>query len=470
MARRVPVRWRLTLWYTLVLTTLVAILSLVFYYAQQRLLLDSLDDTLSAQAALAASSITINGTDLGATFDDVENPKDGEQFVRVVNANGDIIADTSGTTIAPSDVLSGTRTALSGQSSFQWLHIDDEQMRVFSDPIRAPDGRVVGVVQVGLSDGDIKETLNISVTLALLLLPVTLLVAGGSGYWLAGRALKPISTIAELARNIESDSLSRRIEMELPNDEIGTLANMFNRMLDRIERAFVRQRQFTADASHELRTPLTLMHSQLEVALASPRDAERDQEVFAELTQDVDRLTRLAAALLALARSDNEQLLLTQEVIDIDEFMRRIQGQYAEQAAERGVKLVTDATPGTFVADEDKLTQVFFNLLDNALRYAPTGTSVVLATELKPDSIEFTVTDEGKGISAEHLPHIFDRFYRVESGRAEESSSIGLGLSICQMIVEAHNGTITATSTEELGTTITVWLPHHTISPSSLNT
>jgi heavy metal sensor kinase len=466
MARRVPVRWRLTLWYTLVLTALVAILSLVFYYAQQRLLLDSLDDTLSAQAALTTSSIAIDGTDLRATFDDFDNPKDGEQFVRVANTDGDIIAATGGSTSAPSDFLGGIGTALGGQSSYQWMRVDTEHMRVFSQPIRASDGHVVGVVQVGLSDGDIKETLNISVTLALLLLPVTLLIAGGSGYWLAGRALKPINTIAELARNIESDALSRRIELELPNDEIGTLANMFNRMLDRIERAFVRQRQFTADASHELRTPLTLMHSQLEVALASPRDAERDQEVFAELTQDVDRLTRLAAALLTLARSDNEQLLLTRELIDVDEFMRRIQGQYAERAAERGVKLVTDATPGTFVADEDKLTQVFFNLLDNALRYAPAGTSVLLAAESKTDGVEFKVTDEGKGISAEHLPHIFDRFYRVEPGRAEESSGIGLGLSICQMIIEAHEGTITATSAEGSGTTITISLPQRANNPS----
>jgi len=455
-----PVRWRLTLWYTLVLTALVAILSLVFYFAQQRLLLDSLDDTLRSQATLTTSSITINGAELSSAFDKVVNPKEGEQFVRVFNANGEIVADTSGNAMALSGDLGGFRTALAGLSSYQWMRVDGERMRIFSQPIRATDGRVVGVTQVGLADGDINETLNISATLALLLLPVTLLIAGGSGYWLAGRALKPINTIAELARNIESDSLSRRIELELPNDEIGTLATMFNRMLDRIERAFVRQRQFTADASHELRTPLTLMHSQLEVALASPRNAERDREVFVELTQDVDRLTRLAAALLTLARSDNEQLLLTREVIDVGEFMRRIQGQYVERAAERGVKLVTDATPGTFVADEDKLTQVFFNLLDNALRYAPTGTSVVLSADLNTDSVEFKVTDEGKGIAAVHLPHIFDRFYRVEPGRGEEDASgIGLGLSICQMIVNAHDGRIAAESAEGVGTTMIVRLP-----------
>jgi len=455
-----PVRWRLTLWYTLVLTALVAILSLVFYFAQQRLLLDSLDDTLRSQAALTTSSITINGAELSSTFDKVINSKEGEQFVRVFNANGEIVADTSGNAMALSGDLGGFRTALAGQSSYQWMRVDGERMRIFSQPIRATDSRVVGVTQVGLADGDINETLNISATLALLLLPVTLLIAGGSGYWLAGSALKPINTIAELARNIESDSLSRRIELELPNDEIGTLATMFNRMLDRIERAFVRQRQFTADASHELRTPLTLMHSQLEVALASPRNAERDREVFVELTQDVDRLTRLAAALLTLARSDNEQLLLTREVIDGGEFMRRIQGQYVERAAERGVKLVTDATPGTFIADEDKLTQVFFNLLDNALRYAPTGTSVVLSADLNTDSVEFKVTDEGKGIAAVHLPHIFDRFYRVEPGRGEEDASgIGLGLSICQVIVNAHDGRIAAESAEGVGTTMIVRLP-----------
>jgi two-component system heavy metal sensor histidine kinase CusS len=203
------------------------------------------------------------------------------------------------------------------------------------------------------------------------------------------------------------------------------------------------------------------MRSQLEVALTSPRNAVCDQNIFAELVIDVERLTRIAAALLILARGDSEQLRLSYDAVETTDFLRRVTDPFIEQAAERGVSLSLEAQAGTFTADEDKLTQVLFNLVDNALRYAPPGTSIRLAGHLDPNGVTFTVSDAGPGIPTEHQSHIFDRFYRVESGREDGASGVGLGLSICQMIVRAHGGAIAVASTTEAGTTMRVWIPRH---------
>jgi signal transduction histidine kinase len=165
-------------------------------------------------------------------------------------------------------------------------------------------GQPVGALQVGTSGVDVAKTLRFTIMLLAIAGPLMLLVASVGGIWIAGRALRPVDRITGLAAEIEEQDLSRRINLALPDDQIGRLARTFNGMLDRIEGAFQRQRQFTTDASHELRTPLTLMQNQIELALTQPRDPEEDRAVLKALADDLDRLTRLTNALLLLARGD----------------------------------------------------------------------------------------------------------------------------------------------------------------------
>jgi heavy metal sensor kinase len=245
----------------------------------------------------------------------------------------------------------------------------------------------------------------------------------------------------------------------LPDDEVGRLARTFNAMLDRIESAFGRQRQFTADAAHELRTPLALMQSQLELALAQPRAAEHDQLVLETLAGDVERLSRLASTLLALARSDARGVELVREPVDLPQLLDLVADQYAALAEAGGISIVVDAEPVTVVADEDLLLQVLVNLLDNALRHAPHGSVVTLACRRAGARAVVHVADQGAGIAPEHLPHLFERFYRVEPDRDQRRGGIGLGLSICRSIVDAHGGAITVESTPGIGTTVRVELP-----------
>ncbi|HVB63267.1 MAG TPA: ATP-binding protein, partial [Nitrolancea sp.] len=230
-------------------------------------------------------------------------------------------------------------------------------------------------------------------------------------------------------------------------------------MLDRIETAFQRQRQFTADASHELRTPLALLRSQIETVLRAPRDPTRDQQVFEFLGQDVERLSRIASALLALARSDAGAITLSRDVVDLTEVLDVVVEQYSPLAEEFGVTLTVDAEPIHVIADEDRLIQLLVNLIDNALQHTPAGGQITVGCRDHAKEFCLWVTDTGVGIGTEHLPHVFERFYRVDAARGGQHGGVGLGLNICQMIVEAHHGSIAVTSELGHGTTVTVTLP-----------
>jgi heavy metal sensor kinase len=274
--------------------------------------------------------------------------------------------------------------------------------------------------------------------------------------------------ITQLAAEIEEHDLSRRIELALPNDEIGSLARTFNAMLDRIERAFHRQRQFTADAAHELRTPLALMQSQLELALRAAHRSADDQRVLEELHADVERLTRIAAALLMLARGDAKWIELSQDDIDLGALVDLVAEHYRPLARQAGVDLTVAAEPVSLVGDDDRLVQVLVNLLDNALRHTPPGKRVTVGCRPDGAQAQLWVADEGAGIAPEHLPHLFERFYRVEAGRNRHQGGIGLGLSITKLLVEQHGGSITISSTPEKGTIVMITLPYQPRSPNQV--
>lgn len=346
-----------------------------------------------------------------------------------------------------------------GQGDVRWLSAGGDHLRTFSEPI-VRDGVIRGALEVGM-ESEADDALGFALTLIGVSAPLILLGAAGGGVWLAGRALSPIDRITRTAADIGARDLSRRITLSgpLPDDEVGRLAHTFNAMLERIEDAFGRQRQFTADAAHELRTPLALMQSQLELALAQPRDPAEDRAVLETFATDVDRLARLASGLLALARNDARGIEPVYEQMDLANLLELVAEQYAPLAAAAGVSLIVEAQPVSLMADQDLLLQVLVNLLDNALRYAPRRSQVTLGCTLNEGRVCFWVKDESAGIAPAHLPHLFEPFYRVEPDREHRRGGIGLGLSICKMIVDAHGGAIDVDSVVGAGTTMTVCVP-----------
>jgi signal transduction histidine kinase len=241
-------------------------------------------------------------------------------------------------------------------------------------------------------------------------------------------------------------------------DELDRLIEAFNHMMTRLNLSFEQVRQFSTDVSHELRTPLTVVRGQLEVALFTATTTEQYREAMVNALEDVDRLSNIVRALLMLSQAETGQLLLQRTQLDFAELLRDQVDQYQIPAEAQGVDLTAELPPTCIIhGDKIQLERLVSNLLGNAIKYTPAGGKVVARLHGEAGSVKFTVEDSGVGISPDHLPHIFDRFYRVPS--ADPEKGLGLGLSFVTWIVKAHEGTITVESEPHKGTRFTVTLP-----------
>jgi heavy metal sensor kinase len=317
-----------------------------------------------------------------------------------------------------------------------------------------------GALEVGRAADDLSDTLRSLLLILGIAYPVTLAVAGVGGLFLAGRALSPVDKLTRLARRISAEDLSQRLNLHLPDDELGRLARTFDEMITRLEDAFQRQRQFTADSSHELRTPLTAIKGQVEVALTRPREPAAYREVLQAVNEEVDRLIRLVGSLLTLARADAGQIPITSEAVNLPDVVAAAVEQVRPAAAQRNVDLeVAPGPPVTLQVEEDLLLQLLLNLLDNAIKYTRPRGRVTAGWGTTSAQVELWVRDTGAGLAPEHVPHIFDRFYRVDKARSRAEGGAGLGLSICRWIAEAHGGAMSVESAPGQGSTFTLRLP-----------
>ncbi len=293
-----------------------------------------------------------------------------------------------------------------------------------------------------------------------MILPVGLLAAVGGGYWLAGRALAPVHRITSTAQTISAKSLSQRVVVANPSDELGQLAETINGMIGRLEHAFDSMRQFTADAAHELLTPLTAMRTEVEVALRAERPPEQYRRVLASVLEEVERLSKLADSLLLLSREDAKIVQTPKEWIRLDAVVQEVAGHMEAVAGASGIRMRVHELPAVTVqGDPDGLRQVFFNLLDNAVKYTPQGGTVAVRGLVEDNQIVIEVSDTGVGIPTESLSRVFDRFYRVDKSRSRELGGTGLGLSISKAIIERHHGRIEVQSAVGQGSTFRVVLP-----------
>jgi heavy metal sensor kinase len=350
-----------------------------------------------------------------------------------------------------------------GREVWRYVALGADPWRVLARPVLV-GGRLVAVLQVGRSERPVERVVEQLGILLATVVPLTVVLAGAGGLFLAGRALDPIDRLTRTAAAISADDLTRRLPVETVRrpDELGRLAATFNLMLDRLADSFRRQRQFTADASHELRTPLTRVLSQADVTLARPRSADEYEAVLASVREDVLRLRRLVDALLMLARADARQDVLVRERIDLGELAEQIVDAMQAAADERGVELTVSARSGVVVAgDQAHLMQLVVNLVDNALKHTPAGGKVEMVVDVETSescpTACLAVHDTGNGIAPEHLPHVFERFYQAEPERA--AGGAGLGLAICRSIAEAHGGQIRVQSRPGDGSTFSVLLP-----------
>lgn len=279
------------------------------------------------------------------------------------------------------------------------------------------------------------------------------------GWWITSRALRPITSIVDTAQRIATGDLSERIPVRSASSELGHLSTVLNDTFAQLESTFARQARFTADAAHELRTPVAIILSQAQRVLTRERDPATYQRTLEACVSAARRLNQLTESMLTLATHDGDAISVKHEPCDLAIIVRETAEPLQPLAEERQIALDLDLAPAPCTGDALRLSQIVLNLLSNALDHTPDGGRITLRTATENTHAVFTITDTGCGIAEEHLPRIFDRFYRADESRTRDTGGAGLGLSICQAIADEHGATLEVTSTEGAGSTFTLRLP-----------
>lgn len=458
-----PERWRwlrllrvrLVLWTVMLEAILLVVFAFLLVVILQNNQSQRIDETLRLSAAQMNAVVDVRGSTFTIPAQDVTEIQSLRVMVWLLTRDqslGATVGQAGGLPV-PSPLPDMDVTRDVELKPGEWV-------RLLVTPLREGT-QLFGTLVLGLplqTEFEVIQQVQLSLLVSI---PVVLLLSAVGGLFLANRALSPVKNISETARQISATDLSKRIMLAVANDEIGQLARTFNAMLDRIDNAFRRERQFTSDVSHELRTPLGFLKTQLSLARSKPRSASDLLAMLAEMETDVDRMTRLIEQMLTLARTENQDLP-EKHVVRLEDVLHALAQQYHQQAESQHVQFVLDIPADVSFEINGApplIHQVFVNLLDNALRYTPPQGTIQLRLRKHWQQIEVVVADNGQGIAPEHLPHIFERFYRVDSARTRASGGSGLGLAITRAIVRAHGGEIQIVSEPGVGTTFTIYFP-----------
>lgn len=461
----ISLRTRLALWMVVVEVLLLAVLTAVLVLTLKNLQNQQIENTLHLSASELNAVIDVRDGRYEVAAGETAVVRERGVMAWILSPDGQI-ALTIGNA-ENYDLPIGL--PLSGQLNTGTLP-DGEPVRYFVTPLLEGTDLLGTLVLAFPLSGNQIFTQQIFLGL-LIAIPIVLILSVLGGVFLAGRALQPVATITHTAQKINAESLSHRIEMSLPEDEIGQLAQTFNAMLERINRAFERERQLTSDVSHELRTPLGMLKTQLSLARSRPREASALLQMMAEMEGDVDRMTRLVEQMLTLARVE-QRGLTPLEIVDCAQLLQDIVADLQVSAQEHAVTLELTLPPQVdffLLADGERLRQVFVNLIENGIKYSPEGEAVLVTAVRHWQQISISVTNKGAEIPPEQIPHLFERFYRVDDARARTTGGFGLGLAIAKAIVEAHGGTITVKSDSGEGSTFIVHLPTLTQNNPSLD-
>jgi heavy metal sensor kinase len=454
---RLSIRWRLTLWNLLALGAVLVGFSALVYGLTARALYQQIDSNLLGGFRLVERDPRLSGDRDGRLrYWTYELHEHNGIFSAAYGRGGEVLARTQELSAesvppAPEDARAGPR------------------YRDAAVPVLGRQRLLVGHVQQGGADftmllmaplEGVDRELGRLLTALAMAVPVALAFSGGVSYLLARAALYPVRRLRTLAREVTADRLDRRLEIANPGDELGGLAVTINEMIARLERSFAEVRRFTADASHELRTPLTAIRAEAEVALGRPELPPEHQALLGSILEECESLNRLTDQLLSLSREDAGVVRQVREPLDLAALVAGVVETMRPLAEAKGLGLQGSGDgPVPIRGDAGRLRQVFFNLLDNAIKYTPAGGEVEARVEARGEAAIVRVRDTGPGIPAEHLPRVFDRFYRVDKARAREVGGTGLGLSIARSIVTAHGGAIHLTSAPGRGTECIVRLP-----------
>jgi heavy metal sensor kinase len=458
MASAPSIRLRLTGWYSLVLLLMLVVYATATFLAVRHEFLEQLDDQLhdDFETAEGFLSPAADGR-IAWSGDRHHDPDDDEDRGSDVWAsNGDQVY-RSGVSSALPPVALATATAA---PRYETLVATGRRWRALTGTTLV-GGRSF-VLRVSRSEERLRAQLWEILVVLILGLPLVVALAGVGGYVLARRALTPIEHLASEAQRITADRLHERLSVPNPHDEIGRLAAVINDTFTRLQSSFDQLRRFTADASHELRTPLSVIRGIGEMGLRETRSPAEYKEALGSMLEEVDRLTTLVDTLLRLSHGDAGTVRLSPERFDLGQLTGEVASSLGILAEERHQRIDIDIAERVWTsADRLVLREAVTNVVDNAIKYSPKGSTIAVRVRRDGDRAILDIVDQGAGVAAEHRERIFDRFFRLDEARSRDSGGTGLGLAIAKWAVEVNGGQISVESSATEGSLFRIALPAH---------
>ncbi|WP_052427501.1 HAMP domain-containing sensor histidine kinase [Neobacillus niacini] len=455
--------WRITIWHSIMFIFILFLFSGFLYFTFSKMVTKEVDSILIRELSLIAYCL-----EEGDSYSKIEQHinrlrsfkrvNQEEIYWQIENDRGQIIAESRnlyGQRINDSETLKKM-----DENTFSW---DPELNGI---PLRAMSMQLISqnkfTYRITVATNDrirhfaIDQLRNIIIICNFLFLGISIVM----GWLISKKTLKPIHQIIRTTNTITATSLHERLPIEGPEDELQNLSKTLNGMIDRLEDSFTQIQQFTSDVSHELRTSLTIMRGELDVALNRNRSEEEYKGVLYAVLEEVIYLSDMVEKFLYLSRNTSNTNLIERKTVDGMLLFKNVRNHLLSLEMKKQIELhIQIPDPFILFGDEDLLRRLFINLIENAFKYTPEGGTVEIKANRKEKLIYINVIDNGIGISKEHLPFIFQRFYRADDSRSRSQGGTGLGLSLCKWIVEVHEGTIEVRSKPDEGTSITVKLP-----------
>lgn len=458
-----PIRWRLTLWFALILLSILVLSGAVLHILLERYLSNQVDDQLRVQSARVHG--TLNPQEIPDPLDyevihsklpPVDEFTSPGIYIQFIDHNGNVVVKSSnlGEQELPTN-LSLIEQGFAGNVAVQTVSAGDSvKVRIMVSPMYLREQ--VLLLEVAQSLNHIDTTMSRVRWALLASVLLALALAAISGGAVVRNALSPVSQLVRITRSIEASSdLSRRVGYKGPPDEIGELATTFDHMIEHLDRVFQSQRDFVADASHELRGPLTVIRGNLDL-LRRNLGAENRRESVRAIQRETARMVKIVDDLLLLAEAQSAQPAQEQKValreIVLEELSR------AKTLAGKRTITVDRLEDLVIMGDAQRLKQLLANLVDNAIKHTSEQGTIIFSLFKDGEWARLEVADNGIGIAPEHLPHLFDRFYRIDKARSRASGGTGLGLPIVKAVAEQHGGKVSAASELGKGSTFSVWL------------
>lgn len=443
--KKLSIKAKVTLWYTTLIVLLMSFV-LIFIFASTK-------QVVMSRARANLEEVTIAMADeVGIDDEQIELDEDFRTYIKGVNLllfKGDkLIAGEYPQNFSKNIPLQIGDAFTVNEGIEKWL---------FYDVIVHEDIFIRGIYHLN----EISQSMNQIMIIAIIAFPFIAFIAAFGGYFITKKAFTPVVKIYEAASNIESGSdLTQRINLEDRGDEISNLAKTFDLMLDKLEKSFEKEKQFTSDVSHELRTPISVIKSQCEYAL-SQDNSDNAKEALSDILSQTDKMTLLVSQLLELSRGEHKMKHLQFENVNLSELLEIVVEELMEEAHKKSIFLTINASENIMVNCEQTLImRLMINLITNAIKYTNQNGHVEASLEQNEKSVVLRVSDTGIGIGQEHIEKIFNRFYQVDPSRTKENqNSFGLGLAMCKWIVSLHHGTIEVQSEVGKGSSFIVTMP-----------